>query len=891
MEGSLYIIDALNYLYRAFHAMPPLQTTTGIPTGAIYGMCQMLFRIERSERPTHICLVLDAPGKTFRDAMYPEYKAHRPPMPPELAQQIPLVEKVIAAFGLPVLSVPGVEADDVIATLARQADAAGVKVVICSSDKDLLQLVGGGISVLDTMKNRFLGPQEVHEKFGVAPDKVGDVLALMGDSVDNVPGVPGVGPKTAAEYINKYGSLDELLARAGEIKGKKGEALVVGRESALLSRRLVQLKEDVPLPRTLNELRRSDPDADHLAALFREFEFTRLLAEVQAGQTPTPQVAAEQPVEMVSGRGALEDLVSVLGQTDGVGVAVLTHRARGSLPVIVGLAFAIADGRRWYIPLGHRVLGAPVSLREAEALAILAPVLGAQRPGKYVHAAKSLELPLLNAGFSLVGLASDPLLAAYVLDPSSDRHDLDVLAQSLGFAAPPARAAWLGTGKNERESCDVEPALAATPLGREAFASLQLGEKHRQALETAGLTSLYRDVEIPLCHVLARLEHNGIRLDVTVLREIGQEVSHTIATLEAEIQHMAGTSFNIASPKQLADILFGKLGLPIVRKTKTGASTDVDVLEELAALHPVPAKIVEYRMLTKLRGTYIDALPGLVHPATGRLHTTFHQAVAATGRLSSSDPNLQNIPIRSALGRRIRQAFVADPGFLLVSADYSQIELRVLAHFSEDPAFLEAFRSGQDIHQRTAAEIFAVPHEAVTPEQRRVAKAINFGLVFGQTDFGLAQALRIPRAQARVYIDSYFGRYSGVRRYMEQSIAAARTAGSVSTLFGRRRPIPELRSSRAPERAHGERIARNTPIQGTAADLLKMAMIRVDAGLSRWKDARFLLTIHDELIFEVHDGDVPAFSSWVKAEMENVAALKVPLVVDVGSGRTWSDAH
>jgi DNA polymerase-1 len=929
MEEALYIVDALNYLFRAFHALPPLTTMGGQQTGAVYGLCQMLLRVERENRPTHLCAVFDAPGRTFREDLYGAYKADRPPMPPELASQVALVHRVIDTFRIPSISVTGVEADDVIATLACRAVEAGLRVVICSSDKDLMQICSDRVALLDTMRNRMLGPPEVREKFGVPPEKVGDVLALMGDSIDNVPGVPGIGPKTAAELINRFGSLDELLARTAEVKGKKGEALTQHRDAIRISRQLVDLRCDVPLPTTPAELRRRELDRPGLVGLFRELEFTRLivqekLAEPLPGAAPAaadepapapapagdgavageaaPEAAAPQPipsveslppVQIVRDRTAVEALAAQIRAAGRCGLSLLSQGGDASRATPIGLAFALPDGSRHYVAIGHRLLGEPPGLPLEQALPVLGPLLADASVSKTVHDGKFLDVMLALRGHHLAGVAADTLLAAYLLDASRMRYELDVLAVNAGLAPPLApRAVWLGTGRNARLPEGVPASEAAARLGAEAAAVDYVAEAQRRALAASGLEPLYRELELPLASVLARIEAQGVRVDRDQLRRLGDELGVSITALEADIYRLAGTTFNIGSPKQLGEVLFGKLGLPVIRRTKTGPSTDADVLEELASQHDVPARIVEYRGLTKLRSTYIDALPALVHPRTGRIHTTFNQAVAATGRLSSSEPNLQNIPIRTEVGRRIRAAFVADPGYRIVSADYSQIELRILAHFSADPAFLDAFRSGADIHQRTAAEVFSVPSDGVTAEQRRIAKAINFGLVFGQSDYGLAQTLRIPRATAKAYIASYFERYAGVRAYMERSIHDARAAGFVTTLLGRRRPIPEILSKRPQERAHAERVARNTPIQGSAADVLKLAMIRVDDGLAReWPTARLLLTVHDELVFEVEEAAVAGFSTWVKQQMEGVYRLEVPLVVDVGSGLTWGEAH
>jgi DNA polymerase-1 len=951
MDGTLYIVDALNFLFRAFHALPPLSNSKGLPTGAVYGLCQMLLRIEREWRPTHLCVIYDAPGPTFRDEIFAAYKANRPPMPADLAAQIGLSHRVVEAFGLPVLSVPGVEADDAIATLARQAVAAGLRVVICSSDKDLMQLCSDRIQLLDTMKNKLLGPSEVMEKFGVPPDRLGDLLALMGDSVDNVPGVAGIGPKTAADLVNQYGSLDGVLEHVAEIKGKKGQAISSSRDAIETSRQLVRLRENVALGRDVQDLQRAEPDRVRLAELFGELEFTRLLAQIDGARTaaraaaepvsipenprsdpgpdpdpatgaghplrglqdgvatpPTPRAsrapspatgsaaaleitALPLPPEIITDRAGLDRLCAALRAAQACGVAVLAEGQPYPRAALVGLAFALGSGARFYLPVGHRLLGGPAMLPAAEALAALGPLLASPTLLKYMHDAKVLDVLLRVRGAALGGLAGDAMLAAYLLDAGRAPYELADLAAADGAGDLTLRATWLGSGRSARPAGEVPVEEASRNLCSEAWAALALAHRQEQAMEPLGLTRIYREVELPLVSVLARIECWGIRLDCNYLRQLGNEVALAIGALEHEIHSAVGTPFNISSPKQLAEVLFGKLGLPVIRKTKTGPSTDADVLEELATLHPIPAKVVEYRGLTKLKGTYIDALPALVDLRTGRLHTTFNQAVAATGRLSSSDPNLQNIPIRSELGHRIRNAFVADPGYQVVSADYSQIELRVLAHFSQDPAFLDAFAAGQDIHRRTAAEVFNVALDAVSGEQRRIAKAINFGLVFGQTDFGLAQTLRIARADAHAYIERYFQRYARVRQYMDEVIAEARRTGSVSTLLGRTRALPQIKSSRPQERNYAERMARNTPIQGSAADLLKLAMIRVDRELPRFPDARLLLTVHDELVFEVKTEEVTAFSAWAKGVMESAYSLRVPLVVDVHAGPNWGAAH
>ena len=911
MQGTLFVVDALNYLFRAFHALPGLTTKSGQPTGAVYGFCQMLLRIDREHQPTHMCVVFDAPGRTFRDDLFKDYKATRPPTPPDLIAQIGLAHQVADAFGYKVLSQAGVEADDVIATLVRNAKAEELAVVIGSSDKDLMQLCSEDVKLLDAMKNRLMGPAEVKEKWGVLPERLGDLLALMGDSVDNVPGVPGIGPKTAAELITTYGSLDGVLANVEKIKGKKGQAIAEARSALALSRELVRLRDDVALPLTVAELRRIPASAEKLRGLFAQLEFGRLLAQYAQTEVPEVSTGSEPPaaivsaivpaaaapivatelVRIVTDAAALAELVAAIHVAKECAVAVLCD---GGSPVragLVGLAFALPAGSRFYVPVRQQVLGAAPSLSETEILSGLAEILASEEVRKHIHDAKMLEVLLRMRGGRLAGIASDTMLAGYVLDAASADYDLSALAGKEQIEGVLPREAWPGLGRGGSGASELPVGEIGAYLASEAFATFALARRQKEKLAASNQEHLYRDLELALVPVLAAMECVGIRLDSDYLRNLGNEVATSARALESEIHALSGSDFNIASPKQLAEILFVKLGLPIIRKTKTGASTDADVLEELAAMHPLPAKILEYRTLTKLKGTYIDALPALANPRTGRLHTTFGQAVAATGRLSSSDPNLQNIPIRSEIGKKIRHAFVADPGFMLVSADYSQIELRVLAHFSQDPAFLDAFRSGVDIHRRTAAEVFGIAEAEVTGEQRRIAKAINFGLVFGQGDFGLAQVLHIPRAEAHKYIESYFKRYARVREHMDAMIADARRTQSVSTLLGRTRALPEINSKRPQERNYAERIARNTPIQGSAADILKLAMLRVARGLARFPEVRLMLTVHDELVFEVPESNLEAFSPWVKQEMEAAYELAVPLVVDVHSGPSWGDAH
>jgi DNA polymerase I len=892
MKGTLVVVDALNYLFRAYHALPPLSTKAGVPTGAVYGFCQMLLRLHRELAPTHMCVVFDAPGPTFRDALFPEYKANRPPAPPDLIAQLDLAREAAADFGCAVLSIPGVEADDVIATLVRQAKGEDLDVIIGSSDKDLMQLCSAQVRLLDAVQNRLLGPAEVKEKWGVPPEQLGDVLALMGDSVDNVPGIPGIGPKTAAELITTHGSLEAVVANAGTIKGKKGQAILEGAANLALSRRLIALRDDVPLPMSLSEIHHQPASAATLRELFSRLEFGRLLEQVAPSSeaaaplpaAPAPPARAPHETRLVSDAAGLSAMAEAIRAAGSCACSPLFDSDQAVTARLLAVGAALPAGPFFAVPVKQHLLGATGGLSEAEVVAGLAGVLADPAIAKQLHDAKRLEVFLRVRGVRLAGLADDTMLAGYLLEAGAGAYELAALALVAQIADAVPRSSW------QRGAAD-DTAGAAKHLAAEAEVIHTLTTRQHERLGAAGQESLYREVELPLVAVLAAMECQGIRVDVGYLRGLGNEIATAARALEGEIHGLAGGDFNIASPKQLAEVLFGKLGLPVVRKTKTGPSTDADVLEQLAATHPLPEKIIEYRGLTKLKGTYIDALPALVNPRTGRLHTTFHQAVAATGRLSSSDPNLQNIPIRSDLGKKIRHAFVPDAGFRMVSADYSQIELRVLAHFCEDPAFLAAFRAGADIHRRTAAEVFGVAEPDVTAEQRRIAKAINFGLVFGQTDFGLGQALRIPRGEARAYIDSYFARYARVRAYMDEVIAAARRTQVVSTLLGRTRALPEIGAKRPQLRNYAERIARNTPIQGSAADILKLAMLRVHRGLVEFPKVRLLLTVHDELVFEVPESEVAAFCPWVKREMEAAFELRVPLVVDVKSGASWGEAH
>ncbi len=854
----LYLIDGSGYVYRAFHALPSLGTSRGLPTNAVYGFTNMVVKLLREERPRHLAVVFDLPGETFRDQLYADYKATRAPMPDELRPQMGYVRKVVEALRLPVVEVPGVEADDVIGTLARQASGAGLETVIVTGDKDLMQLVDERTTWLDTMRDRRCGPAEVRERFGVEPALVPDVLGLMGDPIDNIPGVSGIGEKTAAALVRELGPVEEILAHldAVEQSGVRGakklrETLAREAETARLSKELATIRCDLPVALDLERLRWEGPDAEKLRPLFAELEFTSLLRDlVPSGAAPeVAHTTPRTPEEMRAALGALAAAGAV---------AVVPVGAR-----LEGLALAGPSG-------------AVVVIAERDApgaLAALAPLMGDLAVAKLGADLKALRVALARRGVALAGPGFDLALASYCLNPSRAEHGIGALAEEL-----------LGVGRDD----GAEPALAASRAARAAHALRPLLEER---LRAHAMERLFYELEMPLAEVLAEMELAGILIDVAVLGVLAAEFATALERLIAEIYALAGMEFNINSPPQLRTVLFERLGISPrgVRRGKTGLSTDVDVLTRLAEQHPLPAKILEYRALAKLKSTYIDALPALVDPATGRLHTSFNQTVAATGRLSSSDPNLQNIPIRSEEGRRIRAAFVAAPGHRLVSADYSQIELRVLAHLSGDQALIDAFASGEDIHARTAAEVFA---DRPPAEGRRLAKVMNYGIVYGMGAARAARELGVSQAEAAAYIDRYLGRYPGVRAFIDATIAEARARGYVTTVLGRRRYLPELGARDPAVRQFAERAATNTPIQGSAADLIKLAMLEVRRRLATaGGGARLLLQVHDELLLEVPADRLAAVESAVRDAMERVFPLRVPLEVDVRHGANWSEAH
>ncbi len=888
-EQLLLLVDGSSYLYRAFHAMPDLRNTRGEPTGAIYGVVNMLRKLRADYKPGLIAMVFDAPGGTFRDALYADYKATRTAMPDDLVVQIPRLHALIGALGIPLLMVPDVEADDVIGTLAAQGRAQGLKVVISTGDKDMAQLVTADVTLINTMTDQALDREGVIARFGVPPERISDYLAIVGDKVDNVPGVTGAGPKTAARWIETYGSLDGLMAHADDIPGRLGEALRASRSQLRLARELVTIRCDVPLPVTLADLAPRPPDRDTLRQLYGELEFKSWLSELGADArgVSTTAVTLTDPE-------AMRAQAMVWRAAPLVALDLWDDGGR-----IVAVVVGTVEGA-WMIPAADALLDDPAA---GEWLAALRPLFESGAPPLVVHDAKRLLRFLMAAAIGgFAGSWDDVMLASYVLDSGAPSHDLATLA--LKYLSRPivTRTTLQGEGRARRELSAAAPeelSVAApeelsVAAGDTAATLLALHAELRGRLSAQPrLSHVYETIERPLSPVLARIEAAGVPVDTAMLKKQSAELGLKLATLENRAHDFAGRVFNLNSPSQIQDILFTEQKLPIKKRTPKGQpSTAEEVLAELALDYPLPRLILDYRAVGKLKSTYTDKLPSMVNPRTGRIHTTYHQAVAATGRLSSSDPNLQNIPVRTEEGRRIRQAFVAGPGQCILSADYSQIELRLMAHLSQDPGLVRAFREGRDVHRATAAEVFGMTLETVTDDQRRAAKAINFGLMYGMSAFGLARQLRIDQGRAQDYCDLYFRRYPGVHQYMEDMRATARRQGYVETLFGRRLYIPDIKASHTARRQYAERTAINAPLQGTAADLIKMAMLAVDTYLTETGlKARMIMQVHDELVFEAPEAEIPVLKEAVVARMEQVASLSVPLIAECGVGKNWDEAH
>jgi len=936
---TLLLVDGTGYLYRAFHAMPDLRTSGGEPTGAVRGFIGML-RTLRAAVPCEYCAcVFDAKGKTFRDDLYPEYKAHRPPMPGELAAQIPTVHEATAALGWPILQVGGVEADDVIGTLAARARAQGMRTVIATGDKDLTQLVDDSVQLIDTMSRdggppRRLDRAQVIEKFGVPPERIVDYLALVGDAVDNVPGVDKVGPKTAAKWLQQYGSLDQVLANAAGIGGVVGEKLRAAVDWLPTARTLVTVRTDVDLGLpmdTLEPLLAGPPDRERLGALYarcefrswqREFETPAAGAAAPAGAgsglpaagAPDPlpgDLPGEPPAEGLPADAPLRPLAAPMSYECVVTAAQLDDWLQRILAApltsidtettsldpmraeLVGISLSVRAGEACYIPLAHRYPGVPAQLERAAVLERLRPWLEDPRARKLGQHLKYDSHVFANQGLSLQGVVHDTLLESYVLEAHRP-HDLGTLASRHLGRPTIAYEEVCGKGAKQISFADVDLERATQYAAEDAEVTLAVHEVLWPRLEAEpGSRYVYESIEIPVARVLFTMERNGVLIDPERLQRQSAELGARILQLEAEAHALAGQPFNLASPKQVGEILFGRLGLPVRKKTASGTpSTDEEVLEKLAEDYPLPKTLLEHRALSKLRSTYCDKLPSMVNAATGRVHTTYGQAIAVTGRLASSDPNLQNIPVRTAEGRRIREAFVAGPGMRIMSADYSQIELRIMAHICGDPGLVAAFTRGDDVHRATAAEVFGVAPDTVSDDQRRTAKVINFGLIYGMSSFGLAGNLGITKEAAKLYIDRYFTRYPGVANYMESTRQGAHRLGYVQTVFGRRLWLPEINGGNGPRRQAAERAAINAPMQGTAADLIKLAMIAADDWLRRERLAtRLVMQVHDELVFEVPEAEREIIRAHIPGLMTGVVQWQVPLEVDLGEGDNWDEAH
>ncbi|MDE2150657.1 MAG: DNA polymerase I [Gammaproteobacteria bacterium] len=904
-SSPVVLVDASGWLFRAFHALPPLTNSKGQPTGAVLGMVNMLRKLLRQHRPEHIAVVFDAPGKSFREQLYVDYKGNRETTPEDLSAQYPVIAEVVQAMGLPLLAVPGVEADDVIGTLTRRSRAAGHPVLIVTSDKDLAQLVDGGVALLDTMQDRRLDRAGVEQKFGVPPARIVDYLALVGDTSDNIPGVPLVGPKTAARWLAEYGSLDAVIEHSDEIKGKAGENLRAHLSQLPLTRELATIRCDVDLPFNLENLLPQPADSARLAELYRQLEFKRLLEELEPGATTVGTSAAAAPgaetgttvptrAEVVLDAEALGRLVAALETAPLISVDTETDSLDPMRARLVGLSFAIEAGAGWYVPVGHAYAGAPAQLPWQRVRECLQPLLeDARKPKVGQHIKYDLNV-LARHGVRLSGVAYDTMLESYVLDAAGNRHDMDSLAEKYLGHRTIRFEDVAGKGKSQL-TFDQVPLEQATPYSAEdADITLRLHRHlYPQVCAEPGLKRVFETIEMPLVPVLALMERDGVKIDGKLLGKISVELAGRMHELQAQAWQQADDEFNLASPKQLQTILYDKLQLPVRGRTPKGdPSTAESVLEELAATHPLPRLILDWRAVAKLRSTYAETLPRQINLETGRIHTSYHQAVAATGRLSSSDPNLQNIPVRTAEGRRIRQAFVAEAGHALLSIDYSQIELRLMAHLSGDTRLQSAFHQDLDIHQATAAEVFGLALDAVGADQRRAAKAINFGLIYGMSAFGLARQLGIGRGDAQDYIDRFFARYPDVKQFMDDTRARARADGYVETLYGRRLYLPEIRSRNGVRRQYAERTAINAPLQGTAADLIKCAMIDLAAWLpARAPKLRMILQVHDELVFEGPLEQLRPLAAEIAGRMCRIRALEVPLVADWGVGANWDAAH
>ena len=900
---TLVLVDGSSFLYRAYHALPPLTNSRGEPTGAVLGVTNMLRKLISAHATPHVGVVFDAPGRTFRDDLFEQYKSHRPPMPDDLRSQIEPLHAIIRAMGLPLLIESGVEADDVIGTLALRAAEQGYFVIISTGDKDMAQLVSDRIVLENSMYDIRLDQEGVIAKFGVPPERIVDYLALVGDTSDNIPGVPKVGPKTAAKWLQEYGSLDAIIEQADSVGGKVGDNLRATLDQIPLSRQLATIRCDLSLPLTPDELSSTEPDLNALRDWLKRMEFNSWLRQLENGaETPAPspqtQAAATPAVkghyEAVLTEADLNRWIRKLETTELFAFDTETTSLDYTQAAIVGVSFAVKAGEAAYVPFAHTYPGAPAQLNREHVLEQLRPVLEAADRGKLGQHLKYDANVLANHGITLRGMRHDTMLESYVLNSTATRHDMDSLANFYLQHQTISYEDVAGKGAKQIGFDQVGLTEATEYAAEDADVTLRLHETLWPRLNAVpSLKRVYETLEIPLIPVLSRIERTGVLVDVFMLAEQSRELAGRMLELEREAHTVAGSPFNLGSPKQIQMVLYDKLNLPVLKKTPKGQpSTDESVLAELAELYDLPRLILDYRSVSKLRSTYAEKLPQQINPRTGRVHTSYHQAVAATGRLSSSDPNLQNIPVRTAEGRRIRQAFIAPKGHKIVAADYSQIELRIMAHFSGDPNLRLAFAENADVHRHTAAEVFGVKPDEVSTDQRRSAKAINFGLIYGMSAFGLAKQLGVDRTLAQRYIDTYFERYPGVKAFMDQSRETARENGYVETLMGRRLYVPDIRSRNAQSRQYAERTAINAPMQGTAADIIKAAMIAVDEWIQSTEvPVRMIMQVHDELVFEVAEDFIDEARETIRALMAGATELSVPLLVDVGVGDNWDEAH
>jgi len=888
---TFYLVDGSSYIFRAFFGVRQLSTSKGFPTNALYGFINMLQKVIREEKPDYLVVAFDSPDKTFRHKIYPDYKANREAPPEELAKQFPYFEPLVQAYGLSSVRRPGFEADDIIGTLAKKGIQEGLEVVIVSGDKDMMQLISPNVYMLDTMKNKKFMDKEVVEKFGVQADKVVEVMGLMGDSSDHVPGVAGIGPKTAAELIQKFGSIESLYKRIDEVEKKKvKEKLERDKENAFMSRELVSIDTEMDLEFNSDLMKPGKIDSAKLKKMFEEFEFVSFLEGMQGEVTNSLKIDRSGYKTILTEK-SFNDLIKSLVKKKSFVFDVETTNKRPVWARMVGISFSFEEGNACYLPLVHRYLGSPDQLELKTVCEKLKPIFEDKRIKKCGHNIKYDLIVMANEGIALDGVGFDTMIASYLLNPSSRGHGLDALTMEYFGHKNLTYKEMVGAGNREIGFDEVEVNRATEYAAEDSDMTWRLKGKLQPQLKDSTL-KLYKEIELPLLEVLAEIELNGVYVDRKHLTELSSKIGKQLLRLEKDIYVLADEEFNINSPKQHSVILFEKLKLPVVKKTKTGYSTDVSVLELLAAEHKLPKQILFYRQLAKLKSTYVDALPGEIFKNTGRVHTSFNQTVAATGRLSSSNPNLQNIPIRSDMGKEIRKAFTAEGDNMLLSADYSQIELRLLAHLSKDRALKDAFDKGEDIHARTAADIFGSSLDKVDENSRRMAKAVNFGIIYGLSAFGLSRQLNISRKDAKDFIDQYFLLYSKVRGFMDNTIAEARECGYTLTMFNRRRYLPDLKSDNRQVRESAERIAINSPIQGSAADLIKVAMIRLSRNLKKMKlNSKMILQVHDELVFECPVREKKEIESLVRKEMEEVCTLSVPLVVDIGWGKNWNEAH